>query len=882
MTDTNINNLIINKMTKAQYNNITPSATELYMVTDDILSSSDVITALGYTPYDSSNPNGYTSNTGTVTSVNNTSPDGNGNVTLSIPAVGNGTITITQGGVNKGSFTTNQSGNTTIALDAGGGGTVDQTFDSTSANAQSGVAIYNALTDGSITPSFYSRIDISDGMNFGSINWDDTSGFNFGSDIATNSISVVSVNFSNCSVQVQGQNSDELEILNSNTSDSILLGASSIAVDTTTSGNTFTYNGNEVATLSDIPSLTGYATETYVNRGLSEKLNLVNTSAVTVSGTITFDTTDFEIINSADSNISILKYDYGTNSVQFLDDVLSIQDLGSGAVLNSTSGDMVINLNAGNNLYINNDVVATINDIPTVNDATITFTQGGVTKGTITLNQSSNQTIALDAGGGGGTATDVQINGTSITVSNVANIITESAYNASTNKIATISDLPTVPTNISSFTNDSGYITGITSSDVTTALGYTPYDNSNPSGYTSNTGTVTSVNNVSPVSGNVTLTASDIGAQATLVSGTNIKTINSTSLLGSGNISVATSAQGSKADTAIQPATLESAMENKEDAFDTVQSPLTVTYTNGLVDFDGSDCEVTSNGVLTGDTSWCSVDVTNDGTNIRTDYWEWCGAFKYSTVSTDTQLIGLWTSVAGFVLDINSSGEVFSEDDTSNILATVSANTWVDYKLVHQANSNTVEVTLLNNQGVLETHSTPLDASITGTIADFDWRVDTTAGIEFYIASPVTYYVLIPNGSHHTFVNRNLISESKFVFSQKELLNGVTINANSHNDCDISTYLPNDNEVYLVLVRVNGRSGTTSGNLLHLCVASDLCTPWVSLCGAITRTNNYVYANGDTWIPVGSGRRITIAQNSATANATNVGAALYGYIKIAS
>lgn len=43
-------------------------------------------------------------------------------------------------------------------------------------------------------------------------------------------------------------------------------------------------------------------------------------------------------------------------------------------------------------------------DLPTVNNPTITFTQGGVTKGTITLNQSSNQTIALDAGGiGGGT-----------------------------------------------------------------------------------------------------------------------------------------------------------------------------------------------------------------------------------------------------------------------------------------------------------------------------------------------------------------------------------------------------------------------------------------------------------------------------------------------
>lgn len=44
-------------------------------------------------------------------------------------------------------------------------------------------------------------------------------------------------------------------------------------------------------------------------------------------------------------------------------------------------------------------------------------------------------------------------------------------YNGS--EIAKKSD---IPTNVSSFTNDSGYITGINSSDVTTALGYTPVD----------------------------------------------------------------------------------------------------------------------------------------------------------------------------------------------------------------------------------------------------------------------------------------------------------------------------------------------------------------------------------------------------------------------
>lgn len=40
---------------------------------------------------------------------------------------------------------------------------------------------------------------------------------------------------------------------------------------------------------------------------------------------------------------------------------------------------------------------------------------------------------------------------------------------------------------------NSSYLTGITSSQVTTALGYTPYNSTNPNGYTSNTGTVTKV-----------------------------------------------------------------------------------------------------------------------------------------------------------------------------------------------------------------------------------------------------------------------------------------------------------------------------------------------------------------------------------------------------
>ena len=55
--------------------------------------------------------------------------------------------------------------------------------------------------------------------------------------------------------------------------------------------------------------------------------------------------------------------------------------------------------------------------------------------------------------------------------SSLATVATSGSYNDLSNK-------PTIPTKTSDLTNDSGYITGINSSDVTTALGYTPADDS--------------------------------------------------------------------------------------------------------------------------------------------------------------------------------------------------------------------------------------------------------------------------------------------------------------------------------------------------------------------------------------------------------------------
>ena len=75
-----------------------------------------------------------------------------------------------------------------------------------------------------------------------------------------------------------------------------------------------------------------------------------------------------------------------------------------------------------------------------------------------------------------------------------------------------------------------GYITGINSSDVTAALGYTPENVANLVTSISGTSTDSQYPSAKLVYDQLS------GKQATLVSGTNIKTINSNSLLGSGDI----------------------------------------------------------------------------------------------------------------------------------------------------------------------------------------------------------------------------------------------------------------------------------------------------------------------------------------------------------
>lgn len=198
--------------------------------------------------------------------------------------------------------------------------------------------------------------------------------------------------------------------------------------------------------------------------------------------------------------------------------------------------------------------------IPTVNNATLTIQKNGTKVKTFTANASKNVTANITVPTKVSDLTNDSGFISGITSSDVTTALGYTPYNSTnpsgyqanvieTVKVNNTALTPsskavniTVPTKVSDLTNDSGFISGITSSDVTTALGYTPYNSSNPSGYqanvietvkvngtaltpsskavnvsvptestvsgwgfTKNAGTVTSVNNVSPVNGNVSL-----------------------------------------------------------------------------------------------------------------------------------------------------------------------------------------------------------------------------------------------------------------------------------------------------------------------------------------------------------------------------------------
>lgn len=358
-----------------------------------------------------------------------------------LPTVGNGTITIVQGGVTKGTFTTNQSGNSTIQLD---GAIIDNPFVVNASTGYEGNAVLYAS-------GAYGGTDA--GTRLETI-WIDT-------------VESTEHKYTHGLYINNGGRYKEYPVIQYKKEDYIpSTGSSTI--------NSTDLGFINAGIYSTIPTLTAPIYVTRSGAGYIVRLEYDNdTLKVNQNGKlyadvqggssytagtgidITNDTISVDssvVLTSGNQTISGLKtFEY----IKFTNSLMIPIDNIDRSVLSVDDGTLYVGTRF-TNLYLaglgtrpqynNSEYLALYSDIPTVNDSTITFTQGGVTKGTITLNQSSNQTIELDAGGSGGGAVD-SVNGQTGTV-----VLTASDVGALPSSI-------TIPTKTSDLTNDSGYIT---------------------------------------------------------------------------------------------------------------------------------------------------------------------------------------------------------------------------------------------------------------------------------------------------------------------------------------------------------------------------------------------------------------------------------------
>ena len=451
--DANVENLIINKLTRAQYESIAnPDPTQLYFITDEVISSSDVTNALGYTPYNATNPDGFISSAAiaSLTDVNLTG--------------------LADGQVLKYNSTTQKWENSAV----GGGGTW-----------------------GSITGTLSDQTDLQDALDAKQNTISDLSTIRSGASLGATALQP-NDNISELTNDARYITSADLPTVNN--------GTLTIQKNGTTIG-TFTANQNGNTTIDlDAGGGGGAVDQTYSPTSANAQSGVaINGAGFITSSALSGYVTSTEMTNGSispvfDDTVTIggrsIYYDSDDNiwymGVEVNASAFSIADYKAYTETDAETGENSLFISSG----ITNDYIEFSSNGGVLYNGEEVATQTWVTNQGYTTNVGTVTSVnntQPDANGNvtltiPDTATWGNITGT---LSDQTDL--QTALDAKQN---TISDLSTIRSgaslgatalqpndNITELVNNAGYITGITSSDVTTALGYTPYNSTNPSGY---------------------------------------------------------------------------------------------------------------------------------------------------------------------------------------------------------------------------------------------------------------------------------------------------------------------------------------------------------------------------------------------------------------
>jgi len=597
-------------------------------------------------------------------------------------------------------------------------------------------------------------------------------------------------------------------------------------------------------------ALNGYATETWVtNKGYAVASSL---ATVATSGSYN-DLTNKPTIPAAQ-----IQSDWNQTNTSAVDYIKNKPTIPSGVIVDQVYDSTSTNAQSGvaiegelSTNYQSKLVSGT--NIKTVNNTSI-LGSGNISVGTVT---SVNNVAPIS---GNVSLTIPTVNNSTITIQKNSATVDTFTLNQSTAKTINI----TVPTDTGDLTNGAGFITGITSAMVTGALGYTPYNSTNPSGYQANVIETVKVNGTA-------LTPSSKAVDIT------VPTNNNQLTNGAGYIT--SSALSGYAKTADLATVATSGSYN-----DLSNKPTIPTVNNATLTIQKNGTTVKTFTANASSDVTCNITVptnTNELTNgagfVTTDT-------KNTAGSTDTSskifLVGATSQAANpqtYSHDtafVDTSGQLNSANPSANTNSTVVATTkWVTDK-GYTSNSGTITGIKMN--GVSKGTSGVVDLGT--VITDISSKQDTlVSGTNIKTINNTSILgsgnINISGGSGADTDLSNLSATGKAVIDGQWVASyqGIISSNTSLNGSTALTKridLPNDGNDYEVLLRGIVITGASTGNFAYLICngTNSLITSGTYITGCTTRANSSVYSVGSGIITAkyvaSTGTNLSITRNT--------------------
>ena len=385
--------------------------------------------------------------------------------------------------------------------------------------------------------------------------------------------------------------------------------------------------------------------------------------------------------------------------------------------------------------------------------------------------------------------------------------------------------------------------------------------------------------------------------QEVLVSGSNIKTINNTSLLGSGNIDIqgggSSYTAGNGIDITNDVISIDNTVALKSD-IPTIPEEVFIaeygrtTYQDVLDAYNAGKAIYAKRQVTSGTSeifSLCSKQpntfwFANAGGINQQAMFISPQTTVYTLDARDTWDIGTFTNASNTLsnvttIDASSAVQTALDDKVSKTGDTMTGALTVEtagtignetcrYILKNTEMENNVapSINLVSSFSFVDKNNTQVGSCYyrrrTDNVCDtrimaksFDGTKQATLAVGFNSAGD----------AYCSFPDTECV-DGQWVFKSSELANGVTWNSTSHSgnkSYSLSSYLPNDGYKYEVLIRAQGTTASTSGKFISIGISSDIITAQAYVCRCRTRSSSAVNCSGNVVLPVGTGRKIYVA-----------------------